>query len=623
MKINSEVLSIKDLNKYFFVVPDYQREYVWESNKQITQFIDDIEEAFNSHSTQQNNNYFIGSIIIVKNGEKFDVIDGQQRLTTIVLSLCAIRNILEEAQKIASLNKPCNHILKLICDWLFIYDADLRVETSRLELQYEESNGFLEALIQKDTAEITKTNSVDKMQSAYLTLYQKFKDYITNDSKFFENFIHFFVANIKIVVIESDNLGSALKIFETINQRGVGLNAMDLVKNLMFSKASPNDFDTIKQEWKYITKQLQESGEGDNPLRFLRYFMIARYHNGIITEDDLYQWIISKEGKQKLDYEANPLKLVKEISLASSRYSELVQATMHLHDKIGYSKFPSVVKIGYINKIWSRQHLMLLLALDLKCNEDVLNYTATQIESFLFFANTLKLQTKSYEGRFTDWAIKLRGKKTIEEVKTILLDTMIPYIRNYLNEFKNTFSQIKHNDYNPQYRERYILGALENQIRRQTGLPEKSIEDFRSFQIEHILPQTIVNREANAEFADKDTHTTYTYRIGNTTLLESSINQAINNFNHMESDWFNKKQAEYLKSDIISAKLLNPEYSIGKTTGLNSFNEEFDFTFDKWSIDAIEKRQNLLRQLALENWTFDGKRLDEYEKLIIEKEEVL
>lgn len=38
MKINSEVLSIKDLNKYFFVVPDYQREYVWESNKQITQF---------------------------------------------------------------------------------------------------------------------------------------------------------------------------------------------------------------------------------------------------------------------------------------------------------------------------------------------------------------------------------------------------------------------------------------------------------------------------------------------------------------------------------------------------------------------------------------------------------
>lgn len=91
----------------------------------------------------------------------------------------------------------------------------------------------------------------------------------------------------------------------------------------------------------------------------------------------------------------------------------------------------------------------------------------------------------------------------------------------------------------------------------------------------------------------------------------------------MESDWFNKKQAEYLKSDIISAKLLNPEYSIGKNTGLNRFKEAFDFTFDKWSIDAIEKRQNLLLQLALDNWTFDGKRLDEYEKLTIEKEEIL
>lgn len=622
MKINSEVLNIKDLDNYFFIVPDYQREYVWEADNHIAQFLTDINDEFEPNEKDRTN-YFIGSIIIVKNGDKYDVIDGQQRLTTLVLSLCAIRKIFEELKSQELTSEFSEDMLSDVKKWLFKYDMKTKTRNPRLELQYEESSGFLDNLIQQVVYEGTITDSIRRMQEAYNRIYDNFKSYAEQDALLFEEFVQFYLTNINIVVIESDNLGSALKIFETINQRGAGLNAMDLVKNLMFSKVLPTNFEKVKNDWKEINNNLQESGEGDNPLRFLRYFMIARYHDGIITEDNLYQWIISKDGKDRLDYENNPMALVQELKLASERYSELVQATMHLNNKIGYTKYPSVVKIGYINKIWSRQHLMLLLALDLKSNEDVLNYLATQIESFLFFANTLKLQTKSYERRFTDWAIKLRGKKTIEDVRAVLLETMIPYIRNYLNVFKNTFSQIKHTDYNPQYRERYILGALENQIRKQTGLPEKSIEDFKNFQIEHILPQTIVNREANAEFADKDIHTLYTYRIGNTTLLESSINQAINNFNDMNSDWFNKKQFEYLNSDIISAKLLNLEYSIGKNTGLNRFKEEFDFTFDKWDVNAIEKRQNLLLQLALDNWTFDGKRIDEYENLTIEKEEVL
>ena len=104
MKIDADVLSVLDLSNYFFVVPDYQREYVWEADKHIYQFLVDIDDEFEAHSSEQQN-YFIGSIIIIENNGKYDVIDGQQRLTTIVLSLCAMRDLLETLESEGQLTK--------------------------------------------------------------------------------------------------------------------------------------------------------------------------------------------------------------------------------------------------------------------------------------------------------------------------------------------------------------------------------------------------------------------------------------------------------------------------------------------------------------------------------------
>lgn len=613
MKIDANVLSIEDLEKYYFVVPDYQREYVWEADKHIYQFLVDIDEEFEAHSNEQQS-YFIGSIIVVKKDSKYDVIDGQQRLTTIVISLCAMRNILEDLQKHDQLTEMSSSILDIVKKWLFKFDLKTKSTLSRLELQYDESNGYLDTVIQKKVYEGEVTNSIEKMQKAYDRIFKHLQNYLNQEAELFEEYVQYFLTNVNVVVIESDNLGSALKIFETINQRGAGLNAMDLVKNLMFSKANTDDFETIKIKWKQITTDLQACGEGDNPLRFLRYFMIARYHNGIIREDDLYSWIISKEGKLKLQYETKPLNLVNEMTTAAKRYSHLVQATNSDSSNLGINKYPNVVKIGYINKQRSRQHLMLLMALDLNCNDDVINYLAQQIESFLFFANTLKMQTKNYERRFTDWAIRLRGKRNIEEIVELIDEAMIPFLRSYLSEFKNSFLQIRHYDYNPQYRERYILGCLDTEICKQAGLNPLSQDNIQKLQIEHILPQTLVNLEASDEF-DEEERDKYIYMLGNTTLLESQINQAINNYNDLSTDWFSMKQSEYLHSNFVLTKLLNDQYTIGKNTGLNRIKNKLNCQFDKWTKTSIEQRQQMLMELAFDHWQLNGKRLDEYNRV--------
>lgn len=612
MKIDAEVFSIKNLDKYYFVVPDYQREYVWEADKHIYQFLVDIDEEFDAHSIEQQS-YFLGSIIIVKKDSKYDVIDGQQRLTTIVLCLCAIRNILESLNDKEPLSRMSSNMLDITKNWLYTFDMEAETTMPRLELQYDDSNGYLDTMIQKLKYEDEVTSSIDKMKKAYDRILEHFESYIQQDIKIFEKYVKYFLTSVNVVVIESDNLGSALKIFETINQRGAGLNAMDLVKNLLFSKAKDHDFEVIKAKWKQITSDLQNCDEGDKPLRFLRYFMIARYHNGIIREDDLYSWIISKEGKQKLQYENQPLNLVNEMATAAKRYSYLVQATNSDHNELGINKYPNVVNIGYINKQRSRQHLILLMALNLNCDDDVVNYLAQQIESFLFFANTLKMQTKNYERRFTDWAIKLRGKRNIEEVVDLVNEAIIPFLRGYLSDFKNSFLQIRHYDYNPQYRERYILGCLNTELCKQAGLTPLSPDNIQKLQIEHILPQTLINLDVSDEF-DEEERDKYTFMLGNTTLLESQINQAINNYNDLSNDWFGMKQAEYIHSNFVLTKLLNDQYTIGKNTGLNRLKNKLNCQFDEWTKTSIKQRQQMLMELAFDHWQLNGKRLDEYDR---------
>ncbi len=75
MKIDAQVKSIEKLKDYFFLVPDYQREYVWKADDQVEQFLRYIDNEYDENAEQQES-YFIGSIIIVKNKNKYDVIDG-------------------------------------------------------------------------------------------------------------------------------------------------------------------------------------------------------------------------------------------------------------------------------------------------------------------------------------------------------------------------------------------------------------------------------------------------------------------------------------------------------------------------------------------------------------------
>ena len=104
------------------------------------------------------------------------------------------------------------------------------------------------------------------------------------------------------------------------------------------------------------------------------------------------------------------------------------------------------------------------------------------------------------------------------------------------------------------------------------------------------------------EFIDKDDYYNSVYKLGNVVLIESQINQAVNKFNELNSNWFEKKQQEYSKSNVVSLNLLNHDYSIGKNTALNKFKIESNYSFESWNKQAIVDRQAILLELVFETW---------------------
>jgi uncharacterized protein with ParB-like and HNH nuclease domain len=599
MEIKAEVKSIEGLKDFFFVVPDYQREYVWTADTNVSRFLQDIGDEFNPRSNKQSN-YFIGSTIIVKREDgAYDVIDGQQRLTTTVIALCAIRDMLSklDVQDI-DLKTQQDELSKVVQELLYKYDIKSKKFTPRLSLQYEESKDFLTKLISKKEYRDEKTPSIKKMIAAYATISDYLLELQVDSAELLINYIGYFLANVEMVIIKPDDLGSALKIFETINERGVGLNAMDLLKNLLFSNANQDEFDSIKKTWKEMQKHLDECKEGDKPLRFLRYFLMARYHDGIIREDEIYKWMISEEGKSRIKYRNNPTGFAKELKSAAAKYSAFVKATNSWDADVNY---PNVTGIGYLGKKNSRQHLVLLMALNDNIDASIINLLSLNIESLVFYYSVNRILTKSYEEKFANWAAVLRKVDTLADLKEFLSGDFNRELKDQQAKFNFQFAVKSQGDLNPQYRVKYILGKLEDYIRRNVNFPNANYSFYQEQQLEHILPQTGENIP-KAEFPNDFDYMTSVFLLGNLTLLEAPINQSINYSNDISSnEWFEVKRNAYLNSSILLTRTFS-DIKIGTNTAFNQFASQNLKCFNKWSMRTIAERQEIFRKLILEIW---------------------
>lgn len=278
MKIESRDLSVeKMLTGNYFVIPRFQRPYSWEEDN-ITDFWDDVTGTDVS-------DYFIGSMVVYKVERNIlGVVDGQQRLTTILIFLCALRNAFTE---IGETNKAegCQgfierrnrenkdmFVLQTESSFPYLQEAILKYGEAELEIPVGREEEALAKASKVFTSNIKKKlNSIedDPTINASDKLKRKIEWLtITRDV----------ILELNIILITLDNEDDAYLIFETLNTRGKDLTLSDLVKNLFTrSLKATDDVDRAKIKWEKVLETIFNSSADLLPDNFIVHSWQSRF----------------------------------------------------------------------------------------------------------------------------------------------------------------------------------------------------------------------------------------------------------------------------------------------------------------------------------------------------------
>lgn len=583
LKYTFEDLTVdKSFQNYFYVVPDYQREYVWEAEKHVKQLLVDVYEAY---TADRNKEYFIGTTVVFSDkGNTCELIDGQQRTTTLFLMLCAFRNIYKE------LGLPTKAMDNLISQPTYDHNGD-EVNKYHLELQYEASSNILVSLAEQKEYTGGKTLSTKRIEAAYQSIVSFIKENTERDNDELKRFFMYFLRNLKFIQISTPDINDALKIFETINERGAGLNPMDLLKNLIFRQIERSQFDRLKDRWQQLVSMLEN--EKEKPLRFLRYFIMANYPSlknsargdeNTVREDEIYDWLT--DNADKCDYVRNPFKFVDLLLENATCYINFAKGK----DKNG-NRTPYLDNIIRLGGGAFRQHLIVLLTARNLPDETFL-YLAKNLENYLFYALFTKVQSKIFEKLFGKWNLTLTNVRNHEQMVDFVEGQIKPEIEKLAAEYKARFIMFKQGDLQ-QYRLKYILAKLSQYVdMAHSGVKEVPLLDnyFKSgTEIEHILPQT-------PQEDLKELYPNYEEllpMLGNLTLLEQPMNGAIQNSK------YELKLPVYATSKIYLTSSLHHLDMVGINTAVTRINKQL-ISFDHWDAETIRMRQEMLYNLSLD-----------------------
>lgn len=269
-----------------FLIPDYQRPYAWEESQCQTLWDDIFAFAFpdnNYEKFEKNEEYFLGSIVTFENeNNKKEVIDGQQRLTTLMLLLRAFYAKFNNMQDDNS-KSTRDRIAQCLWKTDEFGKADLNV--LKIDSEVATDNDKDEFL------DILKTGFVNKDQKSnyarnYIFFQQKIDDFLSEFPSYFAYLPARILGNCILLPIEAESQDTALRIFSTLNNRGLPLSDADIFKAQFYKYYSTkNQKDDFIEKW----KELEEiSGKIFRPLNgipmdelFTRYMYFIRSKQGI------------------------------------------------------------------------------------------------------------------------------------------------------------------------------------------------------------------------------------------------------------------------------------------------------------------------------------------------------
>lgn len=579
--VQSHDVTIATVFQSFYVVPDYQREYVW-GTEEVEQLLVDIHGELGGFAPGDAPEYFIGSIVVCPGRDgTLDLIDGQQRMTTLFVTLCAIRDSLKE------LGHGAPGALEPQIAAVSTDAAGNDRFRYRLDLQYEDSGTVLERVAKGEvvTEQPSDTRSMTNIRNAYDTARAFLRREANGDPARVRAFYGYLTNKVKLIRIQTEDVAKALKIFETINDRGVGLDAMDLLKNLLFMKAARPDFEKLKTTWKEMQDTIHAMQE--KPLRFLRYFIFSRYSVDLLREDEIYGWLSKHEAE--VGYASRPLVFADELLRAARAYRNFFEGK----DERGMLH-PRLENLKLLGGKAARQHLILLLA-GRHLDAALFDRLAGEVEELFFVYVITREPTRDFERDFARWATDLQDVRDDAALSTLIERRFAPAKAKLAARFDDAFRRLDAHAVQG-YRLRYILGKLTQRVEMTAAGETEStkwLRRFTEFEIEHVLPQR-AGDEARAEFGPiRDTG--IVDRLGNLLLIEKSINGSLGN------KPYSVKRPVYRQSSLLLTRALAEKPQVGVATRIDRAVAELE-PFEVWNEASVDRRQQALARLARETW---------------------
>jgi len=523
-----------------YEIPPYQRPYSWKAEN-VQQLLEDVWEAYENKDEE----YFIGSLITIETerGKRYDVVDGQQRLTTLNLILARLRDHVEDGAAKAVLGKrvlPRNELTG-------------ETETPRLLLRRKDQAFFRRYVLDSQPLPPpSERNKLDAPQQRITENLEAIDSFFRQrDQQTLKLFANYLLMKVYVVFVKTESLKSAYRLFNVLNARGMSLSNADLIKNTLFSKlgAAQSQSDDLEDRWLEL-EDIVGIELLDSFLSHHRTSLMAAKARGSLHEE--YRSIID-------GFPSDPFPFLEQVIRSAKNF-------MRIWD----CDFQDAASVRALNALWRVSYDEWIPPLLGYLNHPVQGLTEAQFLSLLERVTMQNwVRRLGRTARLTVYfklISAIRAEKGADEVNGIF----IAHANN--DEFINLLG-------GEVYGKPFDAAIL---LRLEEASQDDSVTKTYSgrLTIEHVMPQALKDDYWKDRF-NAENHGLWLHRLGNLAMLSGSKNYKAQYFD------FDRKKKIYLDRDKKVSFDLTKEIC----------------TLAEWSEEALKARQERLVNLAKATWS--------------------
>ena len=548
-----------------FIVPIFQRNYSWQKS-QYEQLWFDILRASKFKEKQ---NHFIGSIVYIDMGtpagrpQQLLLIDGQQRLTTISILLCAIKDYVQKFNletKLINLAKIKNQ---------FLYNSDeIDEDRYKLLLNVQDKETYIKLI---DNTIFTVNKPATNIIKCYEFFYERIEDFIKQHGQIDEIYAGIFKLSLVSISLDKDSDNPQM-IFESMNSTGKDLSQTDLLRNYLLMDLTPEKQTRLyKTYWKPMEELFGEDIYKNDLNKFdyfIRDFLTLKSDTGYICKiNNVYE----NFKRYYLDNNCEKFAVLKDL-FTYAKYYACIDLLQENDDELKlywqeFKKLDSHVVYPFLLKLYDDYSRQILIKEDFKKILQV-------VISYLWRRAICEIPTNSLSKTF---ATLYQAVDKEDYVNSIIKAFVFKSSYKRFPSDYEVREKLQTKDIYHFRLRKYLLEVLENYYHK-----EPIDLNTANYTIEHIMPQNIEHNLSWQQMLGEDwqeVHSLYLHTLGNLTITGYNAEMS------------NKSFVEKVNGECgFKHSHLKLNESIAQS--------------DVWNKKAIQRRTNILTDIILKIWKY-------------------